>query len=94
VAKIHQTYRVQYIQEVALPTQTVFEENVPSTLTSFIYFNKIEIVSLIQVNIATSCVTNIIIHQLINVIARDRNFVRAHLYKYLCSFPYWHIANI
>ena len=48
-AKIHQTYRVQYIQDVVLPTPSVFEENMLSTLSSFIFFNKVEIVSLIQV---------------------------------------------
>lgn len=46
--KIHQTYRVQYIQDVILPTPSVFEENNLSTLTSFIFFNKVEIVSMIQ----------------------------------------------
>lgn len=48
LAKIHQTYRVQYIQDVVLPTPSVFEENMLSTLSSFIFFNKVEIVSLIQ----------------------------------------------
>ncbi|KFM68154.1 hypothetical protein X975_26338, partial [Stegodyphus mimosarum] len=48
VAKIHQTYRVQYIQDVCFPTPSVFEENMLSTLSSFIFFNKVEIVSLIQ----------------------------------------------
>ncbi|XP_053203973.1 serine/threonine-protein phosphatase 4 regulatory subunit 3A-like isoform X2 [Panonychus citri] len=48
INKIHQTYRVQYIQDVVLPTPTVFEENMLSTLSSFIFFNKVEIVSLIQ----------------------------------------------
>ncbi|VDI30748.1 serine/threonine-protein phosphatase 4 regulatory subunit 3A-like isoform X1 [Mytilus edulis] len=46
--KIHQTYRVQYIQDVILPTPSVFEENHLSSLTSFIFFNKVEIVSMIQ----------------------------------------------
>nr|XP_006812197.1 PREDICTED: serine/threonine-protein phosphatase 4 regulatory subunit 3A isoform X4 [Saccoglossus kowalevskii] len=46
--KIHQTYRVQYIQDVVLPTPSVFEENMLSTLSSFIFFNKVEIVSMIQ----------------------------------------------
>lgn len=49
INKIHQTYRVQYIQDVVLPTPSVFEENMMSTLGSFIFFNKVEIVSLIQV---------------------------------------------
>nr|CAG4651615.1 EOG090X01QS [Triops cancriformis] len=48
LAKIHQTYRVQYIQDVVLPPPSVFEENMLSTLSSFIFFNKVEIVSLIQ----------------------------------------------
>ncbi|XP_041968901.1 serine/threonine-protein phosphatase 4 regulatory subunit 3 isoform X2 [Aricia agestis] len=48
LAKIHQTYRVQYIQDIVLPTPTVFEDNLLSTLTSFIFFNKVEIVKLIE----------------------------------------------
>ena len=48
LAKIHQTYRVQYIQEVVLPTPSVFEENMLSTLSSFIFFNKNEIVTQLQ----------------------------------------------
>lgn len=50
VHKIHQTYRVQYIQDVILPTPSVFEENMLSTLTSFIFFNKVEIVGMVQVS--------------------------------------------
>ncbi|KOB72973.1 Serine/threonine-protein phosphatase 4 regulatory subunit 3, partial [Operophtera brumata] len=48
LAKIHQTYRVQYIQDIVLPTPTVFEDNLLSTLSSFIFFNKVEIVKLIE----------------------------------------------
>ncbi|XP_073997143.1 serine/threonine-protein phosphatase 4 regulatory subunit 3-like isoform X4 [Rhodnius prolixus] len=48
LSKIHQTYRVQYIQDVVLPTPSVFEDNMLSTLSSFIFFNKVEIVTLIQ----------------------------------------------
>lgn len=48
--KIHQTYRVQYIQDVVLPTPSVFEENMLSTLSSFIFFSKVEIVSMLQDN--------------------------------------------
>lgn len=39
--KIHQTFRVQYIQDIILPTPSVFEENMLSTLSSFIFFNKV-----------------------------------------------------
>ena len=41
LSKIHQTYRVQYIQDVVLPTPSVFEENMLSTLSSFVFFNKV-----------------------------------------------------
>ena len=57
VQKIHQTYRVQYIQDVILPTPSVFEENMLSTLNSFIFFNKVEIVSMLQV-----CISNRVAH--------------------------------
>ena len=61
LGKIHQTFRVQYIQDVALPNQAVFEENMPSTLSSFIFFNKVEIVSLIQVILLSFNTGNVII---------------------------------
>ncbi|KAK5647858.1 hypothetical protein RI129_002750 [Pyrocoelia pectoralis] len=48
LSKIHQTFRVQYIQDVVLPTPSLFEDNMLSTLSSFIFFNKVEIVSLVQ----------------------------------------------
>jgi len=46
--KIHQTFKLQYIQDVVLPTPSVFDENMLSTLASVIFFNKVEIVSLVQ----------------------------------------------
>lgn len=47
--KIHQTYRVQYIQDIILPAPSVFvEDNILNTLSSFIFFNKVEIVTIIQ----------------------------------------------
>lgn len=49
LAKIHQTHRVQYIQDVVLPAPSMFEDNMLSALSSFIFFNKVEIVTLIQV---------------------------------------------
>lgn len=47
--KIHQTYKVQYIQDVLVPVPTVFEDNM-TTLSSYIFFSKIEIVNMIQVS--------------------------------------------
>lgn len=49
LAKIHQTYKVQYIQEVILPTPSLFEENMMSSLNSFLMFNKADIINAIQV---------------------------------------------
>ncbi|GAB1302259.1 Serine/threonine-protein phosphatase 4 regulatory subunit 3A [Apodemus speciosus] len=46
--KIYQTYRVQYIQDVVLPTLSVVEDNMLSTLNSFIFSNKVEIVGKLQ----------------------------------------------
>jgi hypothetical protein len=40
---------VQYIHDAVLPAPNAFEENMLSTLSSFIFFNKVEIVTLIQV---------------------------------------------
>lgn len=48
INKIHQTYRVQYIQDVVLPAPSVIEENMLSTLSQFIFLNKVEIVNLVQ----------------------------------------------
>ncbi|KAM4798782.1 serine/threonine-protein phosphatase 4 regulatory subunit 3B [Urocitellus parryii] len=45
--KIHQTYRVQYIHDILFPIPSIFEENLLSTLTNFIFFNKVEIVSML-----------------------------------------------
>lgn len=49
IAKIQQTYRVSYIYDVILPPPTVFEENNLGSLASYVFFNKIEIVTHIQV---------------------------------------------
>lgn len=60
VQKIHQTYRVQYIQDVILPTPSVFEENVPTiAFKSFIFYNKLEIVNMIQVGIVVFLILKI-----------------------------------
>ncbi len=51
VSKIHQTYRIQYIQDVILPAPSVFEENSLASLSSFVFLNKVEISNLIQVRV-------------------------------------------
>lgn len=49
LSKIHQTNRVQYIYDVVFPAPCLYEDNVLSALTSFLFFNRVEIVTLIQV---------------------------------------------
>ncbi|KAG9510636.1 Serine/threonine-protein phosphatase 4 regulatory subunit 3, partial [Fragariocoptes setiger] len=45
VDKIHQTYRMQYLQDVVLPAPTIYEENLYTTLSNMLFFSKVEIVS-------------------------------------------------
>ena len=51
VNKIHHLYRVIYIQEVILPTPSLFEENLMSALNLSIMYYKSEIITTIQVSI-------------------------------------------
>lgn len=46
IAKIHQTYRIQYLKDVVLPR--ILDDPTFATLNSIIYFNNVEIVSHIQ----------------------------------------------
>ncbi|EJW78478.1 hypothetical protein WUBG_10613 [Wuchereria bancrofti] len=46
--KIHQTYRVQYVQDICLPAPSLFEENLLSILNSYLFFSRVDIVSLLQ----------------------------------------------
>ncbi|XP_003416056.1 serine/threonine-protein phosphatase 4 regulatory subunit 3B-like [Loxodonta africana] len=48
--KIRQTHRLQYIHDILLPIPSMFEENMLSALTTCIFFNKVEIVNLLQNN--------------------------------------------
>lgn len=48
VAKIHQTYRVQYIQDCCLPPPCLFDEHTLSQLKSFISINKMDIIRSFQ----------------------------------------------
>ena len=48
LAKIHQTFRVQYIKDILVPVPLIFDDT-GSTLHSHIIFSKIQILELIQV---------------------------------------------
>uniref|UniRef100_A0A914YYS9 Serine/threonine-protein phosphatase 4 regulatory subunit 3-like central domain-containing protein n=2 Tax=Panagrolaimus superbus TaxID=310955 RepID=A0A914YYS9_9BILA len=43
--KISETFRLQYLHDICLPAPSIFEENLLSTLSSTIFFNRIDIVS-------------------------------------------------
>ncbi|GAB1302950.1 hypothetical protein APTSU1_001819100 [Apodemus speciosus] len=45
---IQQTYRMQYVHDIMLPTPSIFEPNLLSDLTNMIIFNKIEIITMLQ----------------------------------------------
>jgi len=49
VDKIHHLYRVVYIQEVILPTPSLFEENLMSALNACITYYKLDIITTLQV---------------------------------------------
>ncbi|KAM8753172.1 protein PPP4R3C [Rhynchonycteris naso] len=45
---IHRTYRIQYIQDILMPTPSVMDKNCLSDLKTFIFLNKMEIVHMLQ----------------------------------------------
>ncbi|XP_028636160.1 protein PPP4R3C-like isoform X1 [Grammomys surdaster] len=45
---IQQTYRMQYVHDIVLPTPSIFETNILSDLTTMIFFNKVEIITMLQ----------------------------------------------
>ncbi|XP_028636148.1 protein PPP4R3C-like [Grammomys surdaster] len=46
--KIQQTYRMQYVHDIMLPTPSIFQANLLSDITTMIFFNKIEIITMLQ----------------------------------------------
>nr|BAE21372.1 unnamed protein product [Mus musculus] len=46
--KIQQTYRMQYVHDIMLPTPSIFQTNLLSDITTMIFFNKIKIITMIQ----------------------------------------------
>ncbi|XP_021009216.1 protein PPP4R3C-like [Mus caroli] len=46
--KIHQTYKMQYVHDIMLPSLFISETNHLSELTTMIVFNKIEIITMLQ----------------------------------------------
>lgn len=90
-SKIIQTYKVQYIHDIILPTPTVFEENMLSALSSFLFFNKVEITSQLQedeVFLQTLIDAVIIVDDSATVdILRRRRDVFAFLKEY-CAFSH------
>ncbi|XP_031221455.1 protein PPP4R3C-like, partial [Mastomys coucha] len=46
--KIQQTYRMQYVHDIMLPSPSIFETNLLSDITTMIFFNKIDIITMLQ----------------------------------------------
>lgn len=59
--KINQTYRMQYVQESVLPAPSMFEQDNLSTLASFVFFSKVDIVKMVmkEPNLIETCLTHL-----------------------------------
>lgn len=82
--KIHQTYRVQYVHDVVMPTPSVFDENVLTALNSFLFFNKVDIVTMLQED---DNFLQMLFSQLVEEATDDNRRLELLLFlKELCSF--------
>ncbi|KAF6091296.1 protein phosphatase 4 regulatory subunit 3C [Phyllostomus discolor] len=82
--KIHQTYRVQYIQDILLSASFGMEENCLSALKTFIFLNKLEIVHMLQKD------DNVLPQVFTQLKAKSTNNDKRHelilFFKELCTF--------
>jgi len=81
--KIHQTYRLQYIKDILVPVPSLFDENM-STLSSFLFFCKIEIVTLIQED--PQFLTELFTKLTDDELSDDKRKETILLLKEICSF--------
>nr|XP_008534653.1 PREDICTED: serine/threonine-protein phosphatase 4 regulatory subunit 3B-like [Equus przewalskii] len=82
--KIHQTYRAQYIYDIVLPVPSPFEENVLSTVIAFIFFNKVEIVSMLQED--DKFLSDVFAQLRDKTISDDRRRELVFFFKEFCEF--------
>ncbi|XP_039079023.1 serine/threonine-protein phosphatase 4 regulatory subunit 3B-like [Hyaena hyaena] len=82
--KIHQTYRVQYIHDILMPIPSVFEENLLSSLTTFIFLNKMEIVRMLQED--DNFLSEVFVQLRSETIDDDRQRELLLFFKEFCAF--------
>ncbi|XP_004390999.1 serine/threonine-protein phosphatase 4 regulatory subunit 3B-like [Trichechus manatus latirostris] len=82
--KIHQTHRVQYIHDILLPVPSTFEGNRLSTLSTFIFFNKVEIVNLLQDN--DKLLSEVFVQLAAKTTADDKRCELVFFLKEFCAF--------
>uniref|UniRef100_H0XRW3 Protein phosphatase 4 regulatory subunit 3C n=1 Tax=Otolemur garnettii TaxID=30611 RepID=H0XRW3_OTOGA len=82
--KIHQTYRAQFIYDILLPVPTVFDENYLSTITTFIFFNKVEIVSMLQGD--DKFLTEVFAQLKDKTTSDDKRYELLSFFKEFCNF--------
>lgn len=80
--KIKKTFLIQYIQDIMLHTPSIFEENL-SSLSSFLFFRKIEIINLIQED---SKIIEDLFKHILEEKCFDNNLERVHFLKQLIVF--------
>ncbi|CAH6784740.1 protein PPP4R3C [Phodopus roborovskii] len=82
--KIDQTYRVQYIHDILFPTSSKFHDNRLCEFTTFISYNKIEIVTMLQED-------EMLLHEVFaqlkdNTISHERQLELLFFFKEFCEF--------
>ncbi|GAB1302952.1 Protein PPP4R3C [Apodemus speciosus] len=82
--KIHQTYRMQYVHDIMLPSLTVFEANHLSELTTMIVVNKIEIITMLQKD--KNILLQVIAQLKDNTVGYERRRELLLFFKEFCAF--------
>ncbi|ERE65140.1 protein PPP4R3C [Cricetulus griseus] len=82
--KIDQTYKMQYIHDILFPILSKFQDNHLSEFTTFIFYNKIEIVTMLQED---EMIFNEIFAQLKdNTLCHERQLELLFFFKEFCEY--------
>ncbi|EDL96038.1 rCG36310 [Rattus norvegicus] len=82
--KIQQTYRLQYVHDIMLPTPSMFQANLLSDLTTMIFFNKIEIITMLQED--EKFLLEVFTQLKDNTVGDDRRYELLLFFKEFCVF--------
>eukprot|EP00073_Rattus_norvegicus_P055310 XP_017457796.1 PREDICTED: putative SMEK homolog 3 [Rattus norvegicus] len=82
--KIQQTYRMQYIYDIVLPTPSIFEVNLLHDLSTMIFFNKIEIITMLQED--EHFLLEVLAQLKDNTVSNERRHELLLFFKEFCAF--------